>query len=321
MPSLLAFAAGGLLEGTGKGLVLDGKQKYEALLKKLDREHDLARDTQRQGAAQGLLGQRITADDARQTRGDASAVERLNLQLENQRTIAETRESNLTQRAGQGASEASTRADAQNKARIAAAKLVAEDRLKAAELVAAAKEKKGENQADIDRITERHLKTDELGQLTDEIDYEAAAKDQEANGNPIAAASLRRKAKGVDKLDLDKRANEYAAARVNEQSSMFGLDSAEFRQDGGSRVNFHARMVREFKAAEKGGTPLAAPPPTQPAAASGGGGRGGGRSAATQPYVGETAPPHEPKARRAPDGFWYLAPLPPSTKHRRVLKP
>lgn len=38
MPSKLAFIGGGLLEGVGKGLVLDGKAKREAALKKIEQE-------------------------------------------------------------------------------------------------------------------------------------------------------------------------------------------------------------------------------------------------------------------------------------------
>lgn len=41
MPNALAFIGGGLLEGVGKGLVLDGKQKRERALQKIEQDRAL----------------------------------------------------------------------------------------------------------------------------------------------------------------------------------------------------------------------------------------------------------------------------------------
>ena len=75
MANALAFIGGGLLEGVGKGLVLSGKQKRDDALKKLDREHDLKRDTQRQESTRELMGIKLETENENRIANQATQFE------------------------------------------------------------------------------------------------------------------------------------------------------------------------------------------------------------------------------------------------------
>ncbi len=286
MPSALAFIGGGLLEGVGKGLVETGKEKRKLALAELDHKRNLERDDKRLEGRRGLLGQQIEADDARAARTDANAIGRLDLQIGSQKDIAAGRDRTALGVASINERRASATATSAADARQLAAETTAKGRVEAAKVTAGNKD----TTAAEDRIIERSVETDENG--NERVNHEAAAVELEAAGFKKAAAAQRRKAKAIDNLDIRKRAEEFADARVDEQAGTFSGDESDFKEDGGSRVKFRARMVREFIAENSGQTQA---PATQPAAA------------ATGPYTGDAPPANVPDARKSPkDGFWYV---------------
>ena len=425
MPNALAFIGGGLLEGIGRGLVEEGKDKRERALADLEHQRNLERDEKRLEGQRGLLSQRLESDRDLAEKRETGATKRLNLNLGSQeklagqasqermdlasqatksreRIAAEDRlsregisaaemahrksEGQLTRnlsakqlaerlksakdlnqndidaalarleaghghaetlnqatinaaqarlKAGHGHAEtlnqatinaAQERLDAQlghrksegQLTRDLSAKQLAE-RLKSAKDLnqatinaAQARLKAGHahaetlNQATInaaqerldaqlghdttseeDRIIQRHVRTDENG--LESINHEGAARELKEKGLMKAAAAQLRQAKAIKDQELRKRAEEFADARVEEQSWTLSSDEIDFKEDGGSRARFRARMVREFIEAEKGGKADVTP------AAEGAG-----------PYVGETRPPGHPNAKQAKDGFWYV---------------
>ena len=66
MPNALAFVGGGLLTGIGKGLVLDGKAKYEAALKELENDRAQKRALELDGVKQTNRRELQTEDRAAQ---------------------------------------------------------------------------------------------------------------------------------------------------------------------------------------------------------------------------------------------------------------
>ena len=300
MPSALAFIGGGLLEGVGKGLVLAGKEKREAALKRIEREgaqiFALELEGVRQEGRTGLLGQRLKSDRALASQREAGADKRLGVTLGSRADIAS--------RATASQEGIASRAAASRKEIGAAANL-------SRERAAGIKATKTDTTAAEDRIIERNLVLDEFGQPTSAINHEAAARDLEEQGFKKAAASQRRKAKGIADLDLRRRAEEFADQAVEEQDTFLSSDDVDFKDDGGSRTRFRARMVREFIAKNSGQpapAPATRPAETKPPAPAG------------DPYTGETPPPGFPNARRSSkDGFWYFPDPERPGKFRRVL--
>ena len=274
MVSKLAFIGGGLLEGVGKGLVLSGKQKreealkrieqegadkrvagkekFERLLTEFEQENRLELEGVKQGNRQGLLGERLGREDVRQILSDEAAGER--------RTEASRSAENV-------------------------AKITAGSRKAVAEIAAG---KPTDTTAAEDRIIKRHVEVDENGIET--VNHEAAATELEERGFKKAAAAQRSRAKGIADQDIRQRAEKFADEMVKEQSGTFSLDSSDFKDDGGSRTRFRARMIREF-IAKNGGKGAASA--VKPAVAG--------------PYVGDTPPPNALDARKSPnDGYWYV---------------
>ncbi len=285
MPSALAFIGGGLLQGFGRGLVLSGKEKRDAALKKLEQDSAQKRALELEGVRQegrrGLL-------DA----GNTAAAERLELNIGSREKVAGQAASSRERLA----SEASTSREdiaskgAASRERIGAAANVSRER--AATIRAG---KATDTTAAEDRIIKRHVDVDENGNET--VNHEAAAVELDERGFKRAAAAQRRKAKGIFDQDIRKRAEEFADAMVEEQSGTFSTDTSDFKDDGGSRTRFRARMVREFIAKNSGksaAAPATRPAETKPPAPAG------------DPYVGAAPPPDHPDAKRARDGFWYV---------------
>ena len=287
MPSALQFIGGGLLQGIGKGLVLDGKEKRERALADLEHTRRLERDEKQLKGRRGLL-----ADT------NKAASNRLGQNIESRENVAraatESRET-LASEAATSREGIASRATASREKIGAAAN---RSREKAATITAG---KPTDTTAAEDRIIKRHIEVDENGIET--VNHEAAAVELEERGFKKAAAAQRRRSKGIIDLDIRKRAEEFADKIVEEQASFFSSDESDFKDDGGSRTRFRARMVREFIAKNGGKVPAAPvtkpattePPAARPATPDG-----------REPYVGDAQPPDFPDARRAKDGFWYV---------------
>ncbi len=295
MPSALQFIGGGLLQGVGRGLVLDGKAKRERALKKLDQDRAQKRALELEGVRQegrrGLL-------DA----GNAAATERLGLNIVSREKVAGQAASSRERLASEATTSREQIASqaAKSRERIGAAANASRER--AAKITAG---KLRDTTAAEDRIIKRHPVLDEFGQETGATDHEAAAVELEDRGFKKAAAAQRRKAKGIADLGIRKRAEEFADQMVEEQDTFLSSDDVDFKDDGGSRTRFRARMVREF-IAMNGGKPAEAP-------------AGSPAGASVSPYVGNTPPPGFPNARRASDGFWYIKSGPGPKDWQRVV--
>lgn len=124
-----------------------------------------------------------------------------------------------------------------------------------------------------------HTVTDENG--LEETDWNAVADGLDEKGFGKLAKAARSRGKGIVDLDHTKTAEAQADAEVEEKASFFSTDATDFKEDGGSRVRFRARRVREIIAERSG-------------------------KEAVGPYVGEAPPPEFPDAKRAEDGFWYV---------------
>lgn len=228
MPSALAFIGGGLLEGVGKGIVLEGAEKRRRAREALDRRHDLELEDRRQSGRRGLLRERLSAEDARQETADQRALERLELSLGSRERVAET--------VAKGA-ETRLNLNIRSREKIAAAKPSKPTDTTAAE----------------DRIIERHIGLDENSFET--VDHGAAADELESRGYKEAAQAQRRKAKAITDQDLQRRAETYADARIEEMAGTLSTDASDFAAYGGSRIKARAALIREFKAAESGTAP------------------------------------------------------------------
>ncbi len=292
MPSALAFIGGGLLEGVGKGLVLAGKEKRERALADLEHTRRLERDEKQLEGRRGLLDASNTA-----------ASDRLGLNITSREKVA----GKATASRERLASEATTsREGIASRATESRERIGAEANISREKAATIRAGKATDTTAAEDRIIKRHIEIDENGNET--VNHEAAATELEERGLKKAAVAQRRKAKGIADQDIRKRAEQFADEMVDEQAGTFSTDTSDFKDDGGSRTRFRARMVREFIV--KNGGKSASPPATRPAetrpAETGGG-----------PYVGDTPPPGFPNARQAPDGFWYVE---RDGKFQRVMK-
>lgn len=288
MANALAFIGGGLLQGIGKGLVLDGKEKRERALADLEHTRKLDRDERQLEGRRGLLGTgieaRTTAADTADERAKAAAELTAGARVEASKAAARV---------------ASTAADELNKRKVEAAGKKAESAKEVAKIRAgkttdtsAADSRVFENLQDI------HSSVDQLSGETvpdwGKISKAIADMPNASSGLKALGKEAGRKGKGIADLDIRKRAEEFADEMVDEQSSAFLPDSSDFKDDGGSRVKFRARMVREFIAKNSG----TAAPATRPAGAT--------SAAPTGPFVGNSSPADQPDAKRAPDGFWYV---------------
>jgi hypothetical protein len=289
MPSALQFIGGGLLQGIGRGLVLDGKEKRERALADLEHQRRLERDEQQLEGRRGLLDASNTA-----------AAERLELNIGSREKVAGQAASSRERLASEATTsrEAIASEAAASREKIGTAANVSRER--AATIRAG---KATDTTAAEDRIIKRHVDVDENGNET--VNHEAAAVELDERGFKRAAAAQRRKAKGIFDQDIRKRAEEFADQMVEEQDTFLSSDDVDFKDDGGSRTRFRARMVREF-IAKNGGKPAEAP-------------AGSPAGASVSPYVGNTPPPGFPNARRASDGFWYIKSGPGPKDWQRVV--
>lgn len=277
MPSALAFIGGGLLEGVGKGLVESGKEKRERALADLEHERRLERDDRAFEARRGLLSQSA-----------AGAMKRLGLNIGSRESLA-----------GEASTERRELASEATKSREKIAKITAASREKAARITAG---KPTDTTSAEDRIIKRHVTTDENGLET--INHEGAATELEARGLKKAAQAQRRKGKAIVDQENRNIAEVQADAEVEEKAGAFSTDATDFKEDGGSRIRFRARRVREIIAEQSG---KVTPKTSLEAAGS-------------SPYVGDTPPPSFPDARRAKDGFWYVSDPDRPGKFKRVQR-
>ena len=295
MPSALAFIGGGLLEGVGKGLVLAGKEKRERALADLEHTRRLERDEKQLEGRRGLLDASNTA-----------ASDRLGLNITSREKVAGKATASRERLASEATTSRESIASKATASRegIAAASNISRE--KAATIRAG---KATDTTAAEDRIIKRHIEIDENGNET--VNHEAAAVELQERGFKKAAVAQRRKSKGIADQDIRKRAEEFADQLVEEQAGTFSSDASDFKDDGGSRTRFRARMVREFIAKNSGSSapaPTTRPAETKPPAPAG------------DPYTGETPPPGFPNARRSSkDGFWYFPDPERPGKFRRVL--
>lgn len=284
MPSALAFIGGGLLTGIGKGLVKAGEEKRKTALADLEHKRTLERDEKQLEGRRGLLSERLKSDREIFGLREKGADTRLKLNLDSRGEVASEATTSRESIASQATSSREDIAAAANISREKTAR------------IAAGKPK--DTTAAEDRIIKRHVEIDK--DLNETVNHEAAAVELEGRGFKKAAAAQRRKAKGIADVDLQKRAEDFADQMVDEQANPLLPDSVDFKDDGGSRIRFRARMVREFKS-KNGGKPLstqaAKAAPTAPAP---------GPAATGNPYVGDVQPPGHPDAKRADDGFWYV---------------
>ena len=292
MASKLAFIGGGLLQGIGQGLVLSGKEKRERKLAEIDHKRDLERDEKQLEGRPGLL-------DA----GNISPNERLGLDIGSRENLAKEATTSRETLASQSTTSRETVAAAANASREGIAAAATASREGIAKIAAGKpSDTSAAEQRAFDSLVEIHTVTDEnLGETTD---WNAVADGLESKGFGKLAKSARSRGKGIADLEVRKRAEQFADEMVDEQSGFISTDAADFKQDGGSRVRFRARMVREFIA--KNGGAGAETPATRPATVD------------DDPYVGKAPPRNHPDAKRASDGFWYLAPKRPGGKFRRV---
>ncbi len=309
MAKALAFIAGGLLEGVGKGLVErareTGKQKRARALAELAIERD---EKQLEGR-RGLL-------DASNT----SALERLGLNITSRENVAAAATTSREMLASQATVSRETIASKATASREGIAAEANISREKVARIAAgkpsdsSAAEKRA-----FDSLVEIHTVADENG--LEATDWNAVAEGLNEKGFGNLAKSARSRGKGIADLELRKRAEQFADQMVDEQADPFHTDARDFKEDGGSRTRFRARMVREYIAKNGGGapaTPATEPATTEPPAAK-------PEALTTVPYVGDAQPPDFPDARRADDGFWYvkrgdktLRVQQPKAKRRRV---
>ncbi len=300
MANALAFIGGGLLQGVGKGLALSGKEKREKALADLENTRSLARDAKQFENQQGLLGTRI---DARKT-----AAEKAN---ENALTAAELKAGATVERGRLATETAEGVATKATEDAIAAAELKATNAEEVARIRANKKTDTSASDSRIfDDLQDIYKSKDDLDEDVTNFGAISRAIADMPNASPGLKAlgkEAGRKGKGIANLDIRRRAEEFADQMVEEQAGTFSTDASDFKDDGGSRTVFRARMVREY-IAKNGGSAAAAPETRQ--ATTGG-----------APFVGDTAPPNFPNARRAPDGFWYVPdPARGPNKFQRVQK-
>lgn len=295
MPSALGFIGGGLLSGIGKGLVLTGKQKYERAMKRFEQERAQKDALELEGVKQknrhGLLSQQ-----------QMNAMERLGVEIGG-RKDAET----VTNKAS-----GDIRAEASRSAETVA-NIGADSREAVANIAAGAKSTSADSSAAekraFDSLVKIHTVADENGLET--VDWNAVAQGLDEKGFGKLAGSARSRGKGIADLDTRRRAEQFADQMVDEQSGAFSTDASDFKEDGGSRTRFRARMVRDYIAKNGGGAAEA--PATRPATAR-------PPAPAGDPYTSETPPPGFPNARRSSkDGFWYFPDPERPGKFRRVL--
>ena len=296
MPSAFKFIGGGLLTGIGQGLVKAGEEKRKAALADLEQKRQAERDEKLLEGRRGLLTQKLKSDRDIFGLREKGADTRLKLTLDSRGKVASGATSSREDIASQATASREDIAAAANISREKTAR------------IAAGKPK--DTTAAEDRIIKRHVELDE--NEFEIVNHEAAAVELEGRGFTQAAAAQRRKAKGIADVDLQQRAEDFADQMVDEQSGAFSFDSSDFKDDGGSRTRFRARMVREFKA-KNGGKAAAAtavrpeatkpattpsPPATRPEVTGGG-----------TPYVGSTPPRDHPKAQQgkgSKSDFWYI---------------
>ncbi len=292
MPSALQFIGGGLLEGIGKGLVLDGTAKRERALADLEHRRALARDEKQLEGRRGLL-------DA----GNIAAMERLGLNIGSREKVA----GEATTSRERLASEATT-----SREKIASEATASREKIAAAgnvsrEKIAGSKAEKTDTSAAAERFwkisvetaTRREIDKEGIPTGFDTTNWNAVALDMDARNLPKLAATARRRAKAHQEREDRKTALPIAEERVEAMDdSFFGESDAKvFKQYGGSRTKALDAILREEiqKIVDtRNGGKGAVTPETRPAASAG------------DPYVGESQPPGFPDARRAKDGFWYV---------------
>lgn len=369
----LAFIGGGLLEGVGKGLVLQGKEKRERALADLEHTRNLERDENKFEFRRGLLnteiGARIEAAGVATGVAKTAATTLSGRQVERAATatgvasdvattLSDRQDKRTSAATGVAADVATTKskrdiaaAEKTTDVRKDAAKKLADDKVKAAEkavdvakdaartsagiakttadALAGTRTEAAKKLADVaketaeradkaarkaakaladakveaakitagkptdttsaeDRIIQRHFSRDE--NEIKAIDREGAATELEARGFKKAAQAQRRKAKAIRNQDIRAEAEAQADAEVEEKAGTFSTDAEDFKEDGGSRIRFRARRVREIIAERSG------------------------------PYVGDTPPPGFPDAKRAKDGFWYVSDPDHPGKFKRVQR-
>jgi hypothetical protein len=298
MPNALAFVGGGLLQGFGRGLVLSGKEKRDAALKRIEddraQKRALELEDVRQEGRRGLLDASNTA-----------ARERLGLNIASRENVARQATTSREQVASEAATSRQSIASeaATSRERIGAAANVSREKAARIRAGKASDSSAAEKRA-FDSLVEIHTVTDENG--LEATDWNAVATGLDEKGFGKLAKAARSRGKGIADLDIRQRAEQFADDLVEEQAGTFSTDATDFKDDGGSRTRFRARMVREFIA--KNGGKAAAAPATRPA------------TTGDDPYVGAVPPRDHPDAKRAPDGFWYLPPLQSGGKFRRVQK-
>lgn len=313
MPSALAFVGGGLLQGFGKGLVEkareSGKAKRDRKLADLALERD---EKQMKGRAQF---ERVLAEIEQKNRLELEGVKQTNRQgllteqLQSTLGLAELREGGANARNAATIKGSGERRTAASESAETVANIGADSRETVANIAAGARSTPADSSAAekraFDSLVKIHTVADDNG--IEATDWNAVADGLEGKGFGKLAKAARSRGKGIADLELRQRAEEFADQMVEEQAGAFSFDSSDFKEDGGSRVRFRARMVREF-IAKNGGEGTAAPaikpaeePATKPAETP------AIKPAEAGPYVGDTPPPNAPDARKSPnDGYWYV---------------
>ncbi len=229
MPNALAFIGGGLLSGIGKGLVLDGKAKREAALKKLEQDRALELEGVRQEGRRGLL-------DASNT----EAMKRLGLNIESRETLA----GEATTSRERLASEATT-----SREKIASEATASREKIagvKAEKADTSAAEKRFWDIA-VEAAIEHALDKEGFETGGETINWNAVALDMDARNLPKLAATARRRALNNQTREDRKVALPIAEERVEAMDdSFFGKSDAEiYEQYGGSRAKALDAILKE----------------------------------------------------------------------------
>ena len=277
MPNALAFVGGGLLTGIGKGLVLDGKAKYEAVLKELENDRAQKRALELEGVKQE--GRRGLLDAS-----NIAANERLGLNIASRENIASeatTSRERLASEAAAGREKIASEAAASRK-QTAAADRASREKVGAAantsrEKIATAKERAARIKAlaaqgdisaadkrAVDIAVKRHTKAGSI------VDNEKVVQQllgmnrrdlaELYAGGPIGAT-------GLTQEQAEKQIDEEA----EERKSFFKSRANEFPETDGDEAAWRKLRLSQLapqaaKAAASGAAPAPVSPGSPPAA-------------------------------------------------------
>lgn len=273
MASELAYLAGGLLAGVGKGVELSGVAQRDAILKRLDQAFQIEREGLREASAERrhkeTLGQ--TAELKRED--IAARKEMTGLLAGSREKVADTAAASRTEAASAASRSRAEAAAKRGDSAVTVAEILAASRLAEAKA-------RGASAQEVAKI-EAEAKT-EAAEIVGKSRTEAASTTAGATVKAAETAAGARvegagaKARTERSAEEEDRLRRRAAAQANrEASARAGLltsDKTDFPETGGDRQTWIDQRADEIYAGLTGGQPTAvaaAPKPgsAQPAAA------------------------------------------------------